>query len=253
MMTRALVVHPHGTARLVDVEPVPGTGSLLPWLQQLVGGYIEGVSPGAAAPDREPAWHAYVNEEGKILGLPINEQATGIAAVFGWPGLPHDVLNGTVVFLGDGPDGGEGDVPDYLVDAARAARLLPFAVRVFHNTARDANDRPIAMLDGYAAAHVVTCVAECTVDSTGATDLAVCDEAYRLFNVGDDPEFGTPDPEAVEYRARRNRSLSVGDVVSVDGRHYACDPRGWRAIDPPRVDTVTTYGTTPLGDEAAGQ
>ncbi|HEY0697395.1 MAG TPA: hypothetical protein VGD43_06255 [Micromonospora sp.] len=41
-------------------------------------------------------------------------------------------------------------------------------------------------------------------------------DVYRLFNVGHDPQFGTPDPRAVVYRERGNRSLSVGDVVALN-------------------------------------
>lgn len=48
-------------------------------------------------------------------------------------------------------------------------------------------------------------------------------KVYRLFNVGDDPAFGTPAPVALAYRARRLRSLSKGDVVKIDGDAYALD------------------------------
>lgn len=74
-------------------------------LQALVGGYIEAVSLTEG--------HAYVNEEGKLMGLPVNALATDLAHAAGWP--YGDVLCGTVVFLGDSPDGDEADVPPSLL------------------------------------------------------------------------------------------------------------------------------------------
>lgn len=58
-------------------------------------------------------------------------------------------------------------------------------------------------------------------------DLVACEEAFHLFNVGDDPTFGEPDPRALEYRSKWLRSLSVGDVVEIDGRRHRCASMGW--------------------------
>lgn len=33
-----------------------------------------------------------------------------------------------------------------------------------------------------------------------------------------------------DYRNARNRSLSVGDVITVGEMAYACEPMGWRAV-----------------------
>jgi hypothetical protein len=103
-MHRALVIEPTHTPRLTRID------AYLPALQDLVGGYIEGLG----APDAD--WHAYCNEEGKIEGLPINRFATALAHALGWP--VGDVLVGTVVFLGVGIAGNEADVPNYVIDAA---------------------------------------------------------------------------------------------------------------------------------------
>ena len=67
-----------------------------------------------------------------------------------------------------------------------------------------------------------------------ADPLRVVDEAFELFNVGDDPEFraGGPDATAVAYRALGLRSLSVGDVVQVDDVAFACASFGWDQVDP---------------------
>jgi hypothetical protein len=65
------------------------------------------------------------------------------------------------------------------------------------------------------------------------TDEDACEEAFALFNIGDDPGFtpGGPDPRAVAYRAARYRSLAVGDVVVVNGRAYLCESVGWRRLE----------------------
>ncbi|WNV83138.1 hypothetical protein [Umezawaea sp. Da 62-37] len=119
-------------------------------------------------------------------------------------------------------------------------------VRVFHN-----NHLREKYLRGYEPGQTVTEVfVYTTAAETGAPDLdwVIAYEAYRLFNVGDDPQFGTPDPRAVDYRARRNRSLSIGDVIAIDGRFLSCDSRGWSALtETPPIDQRAAHGTTPLG------
>jgi hypothetical protein len=56
-------------------------------------------------------------------------------------------------------------------------------------------------------------------DSAGI--LAGC---FHEFNVGETPL-------AAEYRARRLRSLSVGDIVDIDGRAYSCERVGWKPVN----------------------
>jgi hypothetical protein len=118
-------------------------------------------------------------------------------------------------------------------------------VLVHHNVATDEQERPLGMLDGYAARHPTMLVATFTADEP-ADDLAACEQAFRLFNVGDDPEFGQPDLRAVDYRQRGNRSLSVGDVVEIRDdaghRYYACARTGWQPIAPP----IEVWGAEPV-------
>lgn len=109
MTVRALVVMPDGTAQVRDIEPDSNS------LNEIVGGWLEAIYP---ANSRFGDWHAYVDEEGKLKGLPVNQSATMLAYAAGWAG--RDVLVGPVVFLGsagEGEDEGaeEGDVPPELV------------------------------------------------------------------------------------------------------------------------------------------
>jgi hypothetical protein len=115
-------------------------------------------------------------------------------------------------------------------------------VHVFHNLGAFSGIRPSSYLPGD---HVVE-VFQTTASS--GTPMQVCEDMFELLNVGDDPDFGTPDPRAVAYRARRNRSLSIGDVVAVDGTFYACAPSGFIPIAPPYITTAGLPGSTPHTD-----
>ena len=91
---KALVIDPDAPAgsavREIDQE--------LSTFQQLVGGYIEGVY--GLDDDGDAQATIFINEEGKIYGLPVNRIATLI-----WYHLEpevrgHDVLCGTAVIVG---------------------------------------------------------------------------------------------------------------------------------------------------------
>jgi hypothetical protein len=112
-------------------------------------------------------------------------------------------------------------------------------VRVFHNNnPRDAmvfGFQPAPYQDGdtQQPAHTVTEVFSYPAQPDDPHPVPF---AYDLCNVGDDPAFfNPPDPRAVEYRERANRSLSVGDVVAVHDergtRWYACASVGFDALD----------------------
>ena len=102
---RMLVIWPDGNCGLIH-EPAD-----LNTMQGLVGGFIEPVSPA------EGSWHAWINDEGKNEGLPVNPYATNLARKLGWVGVPGDELVGPVVFVGDSPDGNDVDVPAVVLEA----------------------------------------------------------------------------------------------------------------------------------------
>lgn len=126
---------------------------------------------------------------------------------------------------------------------------------VWHNIACDPTDRDRrAGYDGYQPGQPLMRVARYTVEDHDSTPSPVlADQAFRLFNVGDDPEFGVPDPRAVEYRKRGNRSLSKGDVVQVDTRWWACSSRGWLPIEPPTWVVLDTRGSGSLDRAPTGR
>jgi hypothetical protein len=57
-----------------------------------------------------------------------------------------------------------------------------------------------------------------------AADGDLLNEAFEMFNIGHGPV-------TVEYRALRLRSLSVGDVVIINGRAFSCERLGWKRRD----------------------
>lgn len=72
------------------------------------------------------------------------------------------------------------------------------------------------------------------------TDLAICDDAFERFNIGDPAS----DDLVAIYRGRELRSLSVGDVVQVkrpdydSAATYGCGRFGWDKLErfsPPRT------------------
>lgn len=98
MKINGLVVRADGTTERVMVDGLED-------YQRIVGGYIEhvGLPDGSAM---------YVNEEGKIHGLPINDRATEISGLFAF-----DVIYGDVLVLGPGTNGGDDtSVSDALVE-----------------------------------------------------------------------------------------------------------------------------------------
>lgn len=105
-------------------------------------------------------------------------------------------------------------------------------VTIYLNTSTDEHGRSLGRMDGYQPTHTLTKAYQMVADPFGTTDLDVLRVVFDVFNVGDDPDFfNPPSPHAIEYRKAGNRSLSVGDVVVLDGRAYACARFGWDTIE----------------------
>lgn len=110
-MTRVLLV----TAARSEVLDMKIT---LHGLRNLLdGGYLEAIY--GWHPNGE--WTCYLDEEGKLKGLPVNERATVLAAQAGWAGAMSDFLCGNAIFLGPADsEGYDTDVPDWLIEEARS-------------------------------------------------------------------------------------------------------------------------------------
>lgn len=89
-------------------------------------------------------------------------------------------------------------------------------VTIFHNISEDA-------FSGYQDGHELVPV---FLYSTAGPGAWVCADAFEMFNVG-------TGPVSQDYRARRLRSLSVGDVVMTAGGEpgcYAVGKTGWEQV-----------------------
>ena len=74
-------------------------------LQRLVGGWIEAING--------DDWTAFVNEEGKLNRLPINQAGNRILGVLEWDAIGLDVVVGPLVILGPADsNGGETGITD---------------------------------------------------------------------------------------------------------------------------------------------
>ena len=88
-------------------------------------------------------------------------------------------------------------------------------VRVFHN------EDPMAMLHGYRHGDRVRevflydAIEPVLFPNTIIGDQALGEQAFMLFNAPEESLTGREREIAVEYRAKRLRSLSVGDVVTI--------------------------------------
>ena len=102
-------------------------------------------------------------------------------------------------------------------------------VTVWHNIATDHTGRPIGMIDGYQPGHPLVPVAHWSV-AAGTPRADVLAETFAVLNIGDDPDFGTPDRRVLLYRARGNRSLSIGDVIQIGATWNAVAPVGFTTI-----------------------
>lgn len=104
-------------------------------------------------------------------------------------------------------------------------------VTIFHNITRDGLGRPLGIIDGFQPEHDVVRVF--SYETALTEPVAAAEEAFHLFNVGEDPDFGVPSPIALAYRAKGLRSLSVGDLVRVGVSTFACASYGWDAVATP--------------------
>lgn len=124
-------------------------------------------------------------------------------------------------------------------------------VSVFHNVARDEQGRRINWF-GYEPGHPLVRVFEADIgfgDDLGAEGMA--DEIWIIGNAEPERLTGARAVLARAYRARRLRSLWVGDVVVIgdggDGTALRVDRAGFGRVERDALTVVTTreHGTEP--------
>lgn len=129
---------------------------------------------------------------------------------------------------------------------ANVKPLPVYCFDVYLNVTQDPHGRLVAMITGFQPGNEIVRVASVTVQAKDVT--SACERVFHLLNVGEDPTFGEPDQQAIAYRARRNRSLSVGDVLIADGAAMAVADFGFQPVqvEPSQVVVRTEHGVTPF-------
>jgi hypothetical protein len=207
-----------------SVTPMPGVPKY-DQINQAVGGYIEAL--GIVVAGKRVT--LYLNEEGKLDNLPLNPIATSLTrgVVAEW-----DLIVGDVVVTGppDGEGNDTGLAPEVVTALALMSPHLPgqtLTVTVYLNEG-GLSWSPIGRLFGYTPGDVLRKVIE--YEESGP-DREILERAFFEFNE-------STGPLAAEYRKGRNRSLSVGDVVSVGGTWFSCETVGWKRIEKPTEETI---------------
>lgn len=113
-------------------------------------------------------------------------------------------------------------------------------VIVYLNVARDGLGRPTAMRNGYRAGDPLR---RCFRLPLAGAELdmppeAIAEKVFHLLNVGDDPSMGVPDERAIAFRMACMRSLSVGDVLEIEGEYLAVASCGFATIAAPDRESI---------------
>ena len=110
------------------------------------------------------------------------------------------------------------------------------AVSIMHNVTPDERGYPTkGMLDGWEPNDTLECVFTFSLD-TNKDHMVLLEMIFFEFNVGEGLL-------ATAYRAKDLRSLSVGDVVIINGVSYECARFGWN-----KIDVISHPGETPTID-----
>lgn len=74
----------------------------------------------------------------------------------------------------------------------------------------------------------------CTLTGGATTsDTEFLERVFAMFNDHPDPNFPGDAAHTSAWYDSGLRSLSVGDIVAINGRHYACDSHGWVPLRTP--------------------
>ncbi|MEU2258164.1 hypothetical protein ABZ540_33890 [Nocardia xishanensis] len=69
--------------------------------------------------------------------------------------------------------------------------------------------------------------------ATTGTDSLLLERVFAAFN--GEPVHPDDERHADAWPTKGLRSLSVGDIVAIDNRYYACESVGWTPIPAPRT------------------
>jgi hypothetical protein len=128
---------------------------------------------------------------------------------------------------------------------------ITITITIWHNVARDLDDRPTGMLEGYHPGDPMVRVFTYQADPAGRTPEQIAEEAFAICN--GHPADAAGEDLARRYYERELRSLSVGDIVAVGEAGLAVGRVGWTLV-PGGLNEVRTseHGTRPLPPPTLG-
>jgi hypothetical protein len=123
--------------------------------------------------------------------------------------------------------------------------MTTITVTIWHNVARDQQDRHTGMLEGYHPGDPMVRVFTYQADPAGLSPEEIAEEAFAIGN--GHPSDARGADLARRYYERELRSLSVGDLVVAGEAALVCERAGWArlrgGITEARIDE---HGTHPL-------
>ncbi|QFG25435.1 hypothetical protein [Actinomadura sp. WMMB 499] len=121
--------------------------------------------------------------------------------------------------------------------------MIQVQIEIFHNVAKDENGRSLGFF-GYEPNHPVVKVFEYLTEQTTLPPEDVAEEAMHIGNGVDN--------RSDSYYARELRSVSVGDLIRIDGQWWTCERVGWRFVGDIPKDITDEFegehGTQPWRD-----
>lgn len=104
---------------------------------------------------------------------------------------------------------------------------MTYQVTIWHNVNRDVNGHPTFFFHGYQPGDAVTPAFTFTWPND---DEQITDYCFHVFNAPEDYLDKDERKLADRYRVNRLRSLSVGDVIQVGNKFWACKSVGWEFL-----------------------
>jgi hypothetical protein len=107
--------------------------------------------------------------------------------------------------------------------------------KFFWDEKKDDKGREIALLRGYKAGDPLLMVYESTI-AWHANDMQLLEDLYRKFNIEHPVDYHGP-------------SMSVGSVINLAGKWYACMPFGFESVEPPKEEQLVVYPSEEVIEE----
>lgn len=133
--TAVVIELPDGDGVVVMRKVQVAEGDSLAFLQRITGGYIEHLY------SQDGKIDFWMNEEGKLAGLPVNAVASELLYQLHPAFRGHDFLVGNVVLTSNTPSGDTASIPAGFWEQLQAMEWSRMADVVFHEMKAETSDR----------------------------------------------------------------------------------------------------------------